>query len=133
MRNRFEQQLSMGQLPIEETYIGVKSKNALDELLAALKEIYCNKYYNEKIFSILEKHINAGKNKTGRKGMDLWSIFVLAQVRLCLNVSYDMLHNLADNHRSMRQLMGIERDFGYERIRYEYQNTSGCKFFSDVT
>ena len=33
-----------------------------------------------------------------------------------------MLHNLADNHRSMRQLMGIERDFGYERIQYEYQN-----------
>ena len=122
MRNRFEQQLSMGQLPIEETYIHVKSKNALDELLAALKEIYCNKYYNEKIFNILEKHINAAKNKTGRKGMDLWSIFILAQVRLCLNVSYDMLHNLADNHRSMRQLMGIERDFGYERIQYEYQN-----------
>lgn len=122
MRNRFEQQLSMGQLPIEETYIGVKSKNALDELLAALKEIYCNKEYNERIFSILEKHISSGKKRTGRTGMDLWSIFVLAQVRLCLNVSYDMLHNLADNHRSMRQLMGIERDFGYERIQYEYQN-----------
>lgn len=122
MRNRFEQQLSMGQLPIEETYISVKSKNALDELLAALKEIYCNKDYNENIFNILEKHITSGKNKTGRKGMDLWSIFVLAQVRLCLNVSYDMLHNLADNHRGMRQLMGIERDFGYERVRYEYQN-----------
>ena len=47
----------MGQLPIEETYIGVKSKNALDELFA-LKEIYCNKEYNERIFSILEKHID---------------------------------------------------------------------------
>ncbi|MBT7142980.1 MAG: ISNCY family transposase [Bacteroidetes bacterium] len=122
MRNRFEQQLRLGQLPIEDTYIPVKSKNALDELLSALKEIYCNKQYNEKIFSILEKHINSGKKKTGRKGMDLWSIFVLAQVRLCLNTSYDTLHNLSNNHRSMRQLMGIERDFGFEIIEYEYQN-----------
>ena len=122
MRNRFKQQMSFGQLPIEETQISVKSKNALDELLAALKEIYCNKEYNEKVFSILEKHISSSKKKTGRKGMDLWSLFVLAQVRLCLNTSYDMLHNLSNNHRTMRQLMGIERDYEFERIQYEYQN-----------
>ncbi len=122
MRNRFEQQLAIGQFPIEETPIPVKSKNALDELLAALKAIYCNKEYNEKIFSLLERHINAGKKKTGRKGMDLWPIFVLAQVRLCLNTSYDMLHNLANNHLTLRQLMGKEYYIGYEPIKFEYQN-----------
>jgi len=46
MRKRFEQQLFLGQLPIEETYINPKKKYALDELLAALKEIYCNTEYN---------------------------------------------------------------------------------------
>jgi len=122
MRQRFEQQLTLGQLPIEETYINPKSKNAIDELLAALKEIYCNKTYNEQIFRILERHIKKGKKSTGRKGMDLWTIFVLAQLRLCLNVSYEMLHNLANNHRTLRHLMGIERAFGYERIVFEYQN-----------
>ena len=86
--------------------INLKSKNALDELQAALKTIYCNKEYNEKIFSILEKHINSGKKNTGRKGMDLWCVFVLSQVRLCLHISYDGLHNLTNNHRSMRHLMG---------------------------
>lgn len=122
MRNRFEQQLAMGQLPIEETFIPVKSKNSLDELLAALKAIYCNNEYNEKIFSLLEKHINAGKKKTGRKGMDLWVIFVLAQVRLCLNVSYDVLHNLANNHHTLRCLMGQEFSIGYKPVKFEYQN-----------
>jgi hypothetical protein len=122
MRNRFEQQLSIGQLPIEETYINPKSKNAVDELLVALKEIYCNKDYNEKIFAILEKYLTESKAKTGRKGMDLWVVFVLAQLRLCLNTSYEMLHNLANNHRCLRHLMGIERDFGYERVEFEYQN-----------
>lgn len=54
--------------------------------------------------------------------MDLWKIFVLAQLRLCLNISYEMLHNLANNHRTLRHLMGVEREFGYERIEFEYQN-----------
>ncbi len=122
MRKRFEQQLSIGQLPISETKINIKSKNALDELLAALKEIYCHEEYNEKIFQLLEKHINAKKKKTGRKGMDLWCIFVLSQVRLCLNISYDVLHNQANNHRALRQLMGIEKSFGYDREEFSYQN-----------
>ena len=121
MRNRFEQQLTLGQIPIEQTYINPKRKFALDELLAALKAIYCNPEYNEKIFSILEKSINPGKPRTGRKGMDLWCIFVLAQVRLCLNINYEMLHNLANNHRTIRQLMGIEREFGYEPVEFEHQ------------
>lgn len=122
MRKRFEQQLGIGQVTIEETYISPKSKNALDELLAALKAIFSHPEYNERIFSILEKYINKDKKKTGRTGMDLWSIFVLSQVRLCLNLSYDMLHNLTNNHRGIRQLMGIERDYGYERISFGYQN-----------
>jgi hypothetical protein len=122
MRKRFEQQLSIGQLPIEETYINPKSKNAVDELVAALKEIYCNKFYNEKIFKALERHIQSGKKNTGRKGMDLWVIFVLAQLRLCLNISYYVLHDLANNHRTLRCIMGVEREFGYNRIEFEYQN-----------
>lgn len=122
MRNRFEQQLAIGQFPIELTRINPKSKNALDELLAALKEIYCNKEYNNKIFSLLERYITKGKKKTGRKGMDLWVIFVLAQVRLCLNVSYDVLQNLANNHITLRRLMGQEYDIGYEPVQFEYQN-----------
>jgi len=122
MRKRFEQQLGLGQLPIESTYINSKSKNALDELLAALKAIYSDKKYNEEIFCILENHINSGKKNTGRTGMDLWSIFVLAQVRLCLNLSYDVLHDQANNHHNMRCLMGVEKGFGYDRIEFEYQN-----------
>ena len=89
MRKRFEQQLGLGQLPIEEIQISVKSTYFIDELVAALKAVYCNKDYNEKIFSILEEYINKGKKKTGRTGMDLWSIFVLSQVRLCHNIGYE--------------------------------------------
>lgn len=122
MRKRFEQQLTIGQLPIEETQISSKRKSAVDELLAALKEIYCNQEYNQQVFSILERYIQQKKKATGRRGMDLWIIFVLAQLRLCLNISYEMLFNLANNHHTLRHLMGVERAFGYERIEFEYQN-----------
>jgi hypothetical protein len=60
---------------------------------------------------ILENHINSGKKNTGRTGMDLWSIFVLAHGRLCLNLSYDVLHEQANNHHNMRCLMGVDKRY----------------------
>ena len=122
MRKRFTQQLSLGQIPIEEAQINPKSKNALNELLSALHAIYCDKKYNEQVFSLLEKYISGIKKKTGRNGMDLWCIFVLSQVRLCMNISYEVLHDLANNHRTMRELMGVEYEFGYDRVMFGYQN-----------
>ncbi len=122
MRKRFTQQLSLGQIPIEDAQIDPRSKDALNELLAALHAIYCNKEYNGQVFSLLEEHISGTKKKTGRNGMDLWSIFVLSQVRLCMNISYDVLHDQANNHRTMRELMGVEHEFGHDRIKFGYQN-----------
>jgi len=122
MRKRFEQQLIFGQRPIEETPTGGKRTGKLEELIAALKAIYCNPEYNEKIFRILEKHLKNNKKQTGRIGLNLWSIFVLSQVRLCLNTSYDWIYNLANNHISIRWLMGVEAEFGFKRTEFSYQN-----------
>lgn len=122
MRKRFEQQLIIGQKPISQTPIPLKEKGALTELLAALKEIFINTEYNSKIFEIIESKFSKNSFRSGRKGMNLWMVFVLAQVRLCLNISYEVLHNLANNHFALRFLMGIEREFGFERIELEYQN-----------
>ncbi|MFT6333736.1 MAG: IS5 family transposase [Saprospiraceae bacterium] len=122
MRKRFTQQLSIEQKPIKELQIPAKSKNSLDSLLSALKAVFMNKEYNERIFSLLEKHICSQNKGLGRSGIDLWCIFVLGPVRLCENISYDRLHNLANNHRTMRHLMGIEYEFGFDRIEFEYQN-----------
>jgi hypothetical protein len=74
------------------------------------------------VFEILEAKIMTGKKRTGRPGMELWQIFVLSQVRLCQNISYDELLDLANYHTMIRQLMGIESGFGYEKYQFEYQN-----------
>ena len=122
MRSRFEQQYSIGQRLIEDTPVKVKHKDKLEELIAALKAIYCNPEYNQRLFGILEHHVLGGKKKTGRKGMDLWCIFVLSQVRLCLNTGYEWIHNLANNHLAIRWLMGIETEYGFKRTEFSYQN-----------
>ena len=123
MRKRFEQQMTLGRLPISETEIPTKKRSgALPGLCAALKEIFISPKWNEKVFEILESKITEGKKRTGRPGMDMWQIFVLSQVRLCQNISYEELNDLANHHTMIRQIMGVESGFGYEKYKFGYQN-----------
>jgi len=129
MRKRFEQQLSFGTIPIEETSISLKAKDAITEVLAGLLELYKNKEYNEKIFSILEDYLVKNKNQTGRSGMDLWQVFVLAQIRLCKKLSYEDLHAQANNHYTLRRILGVcvpNDDFVGKKFEYQniYDNVS---------
>jgi hypothetical protein len=122
MRKRFEQQLSLGRLLIEDTIIPTaKRSGALPGLCAALKEIYVTPEYNERVFEILESKILPKNNQTGRIGLGLWQIFVLSQVRLCQNISYDDLHHMANYDTLLRQIMGIETIHGYEKQEIGYQ------------
>ncbi len=54
--------------------------------------------------------------------MDYWQILVLAAVRLGCNLDYDKLQDLAEQHRALRQIMGIgdwdrQTTFDWRRIR----------------
>ena len=121
MRNRFEQQTQLGIKLIEDTPVLQKSRDDVPALLKALLEIYKTPEYNEQIFAILEDTLVKGKKRTGRKGLTLWQIFVLAQFRLGLNLDYDRLHFMVNTNSVLRQLMGIETETGFERIEIGYQ------------
>jgi len=134
MRIRFEPQYSLGILKIEDTSVNPKSRDSFDKLILALLKIYTTDTYKNKLFKVLEEKILANKKETGRKGMNLWQIFVLAQVRLALNISYDRLHNEVNNHHSLRQLLGIETTFDKPRIEWEYQNiVDNVKLLDEAT
>lgn len=67
MRKRFEQQMTLGRLPISETDVPTKKRNgALPGLCAAMKEIFITPKWNEKVFEILESKITESKKHTGR-------------------------------------------------------------------
>ena len=122
MRKRFEQQLKFGYLLIEDTKIPTtKRSGALPGLCAALKEIFVTPKWNEKVFEILERKIYPKNNKTGRPGMELWHIFVLSQVRLCQNISYDELEHIANYDSMVRQIMGVESKDGFHIQQFKYQ------------
>ena len=120
MRKRFEQQFALGQMPIQDIVFTTRTRDRLSGLYRALQEIYLTPEYNEKIFSILEKEITDTKQKTGRPGMDLWILFILAQTRLCLDIDYDELLYRANYDHLLRQLMGIEIPFETGHI-FKYQ------------
>lgn len=121
MRKRFEQQLEIGQIAIADAYIHTKSRDPYVGLMRGLKELFVNPGYNEKVFRILEERITKGKKKTGRRGMDLWQVLVLCEVRLGLNISYDRLHIMSIHDSLLRQVMGVETEFGYAKKQFEYQ------------
>lgn len=123
MRKRFEQEITIGRVLIQDTVIPTKKRSgALPGLCAALKEIYLTPQWNEKVFQVLENKILSKNNNTGRPGMNLWQIFVLSQVRLCQDISYDELHDLANHHTLIRQIMGVESEFGIKRQEFGYQS-----------
>ncbi len=122
MRNRFDAQLALGCTPIEEVKIPVKTRAHLAALLEALQYIYTHPEWNERIFHLLSDKITKGKKQTGRSGMSLWEIFVLAQVRLCLNISYDELHYRSNYDQLLRGVLGVLPTDYTTGKQYEYQN-----------
>ena len=121
MRKRFEQQTKIGVKLISETPIMIKSRDDIPALIMALLVIYNTPEYNDKIFSVLDDCIIGNKKKTGRNGLSLWQIFVLAQYRLALNLDYDRLHYMTFSDSTLRQLLGIETESGFDRIEISYQ------------
>jgi hypothetical protein len=111
MRKRFEEQLELGQLLMEDTPTP-KSRDGMVNLIVALRELYKNTTYRDKILDILDDKLLKGKPRTGRPGMPLWEIFVLAQIRLSKHLSYDELETQANYNILVRQVMGVAKTFG---------------------
>ncbi|MEJ7912959.1 MAG: hypothetical protein WKF70_07380 [Chitinophagaceae bacterium] len=96
MRQRFEQQMSLRTIAIQDIKIPLKSPDELPAVVKALQYIFITAALNEKVFSLLEKKISKDKKKIGRKGMDLWHILVLAVVRHSVNTNWDRLEMMAN-------------------------------------
>lgn len=124
MRQRFEQQISIGGIAIKDVEITLKSRDELPPTLKALQYIFINSELNEKIFTLLEAKICAGKKKTGRTGMDLWHILVLAVVRHATSADWDSLHFWSNDMTTLRKIMGVHSKFDDEGkgITFGYQS-----------
>lgn len=123
MRQRFEQQMSLRTVAISDVKFPLKSRDELPPVLMALQYIFVTPALNEKVFELLEKKICKDKKKTGRKGMDLWHILVLAVVRHACGTNWDTLETWANHHELVRRVMGVHATafIEDEKIEFNYQ------------
>lgn len=123
MRQRFEQQMNLRTVSIADIDFPPRSRDELPPVGRALQYIFLTPELNEKVFLLMEKKISQGKKKTGRKGMDLWHILVLAVVRHACNTNWDKLHMMANYDMFVRQVMGVHYSgfMGKEEDHISYQ------------
>jgi len=78
-----------------------------------LQHLYVTPKIRGEIFQLIENMIPEKVDRgNGRPGMDLWKIFVLGVLRLGLNCDYDRLQELANNHKTLRAMLGHGEDNG---------------------
>ena len=107
MRKTINDQLQIGEVNIEEIIFDNRSRDEIPKILIGLQAIYCDFDLRTKIFSLLEENIKPNDDKNiGRPGMDLWKILVLGCIRLNSNLDYDKLRELANQHMTLRQMLG---------------------------
>ena len=81
--------------------------------------MYTDLPLREALFQLLDVKIAPTVNKgNGRPGMTLWSIFVCGVMRLDLNIDYDRLHDLVNNHATLRAMLGHG---AFNNEAYHYQ------------
>jgi len=107
MRTIQDQQLKIGQQDISKIRLDPKSRDDIPQLLRGLKHIYTTPELRKEVFQILEQMIPQKINTdNGRPGMQLWKILVLGVLRLNLDSDYDRIQELANNHKTIRQMLG---------------------------
>ncbi len=117
MRKVIELQSKLGTTDISAIKLDLNSRDEIPKVLLGLQHIYSNAKTRRKLFHVLKEIIPKGiNNRVGRRGMYIWPICVLGVVRLSCNWDYDKLHEMANNHRTLRQMLGhgiLDDDYAY--------------------
>ena len=107
MRKIIEPQMQFGQVDISEITFDLRSRDEIPKLLMGLQHIYCTPEIREQVFKTLEEMVPEGTDtNNGRPGMLLWKILVLGTIRLNCNWDYDKVKEIADNHQTLRLMLG---------------------------
>lgn len=120
MRIVHNPQMTFGQVDIADIEINLKSRDDIPHILLGLQHIYVIPELRERIFALLEQVLSTRSGhgltekernqpvdpKRGRPGMEQWKILVLGVLRLGLNTDYDRIHELANQHSTLRQMLG---------------------------
>lgn len=111
MRQVINPQLQFGAQDIGAIVLDFRSRDDIPRILAGLQHIYVTPELREEVFAILAEVLPQGKEgkvsaETGRPGMEQWKILVLGTLRVGLNADHDRILELANQHATIRQMLG---------------------------
>ena len=119
MRVVQNEQMTIGEIDISKMVFDLKSRDDIPKILRGLQFVYTNLPLRTSIFQLLENKITPNVSKyNGRPGMALWTILVCGVIRLDLNCDYDRLHELVNQHISLREILGHGM---FDDVRYHFQ------------
>ena len=123
MRKAFSAQRRLDAPSVLDVELNFECRDEIIPILRSLQHIYSRPETRDAILELVAEDVNReSRDDCGREGMDYWQLLVLGSVRLGCNLDYDKLHDLAENHRKLRAIMGVgEWDektlFSWRRIR----------------
>lgn len=112
-------QMQIGEVDVSTVKFDLKSRDDIPKILRGLQHLYMDLALRTKLFELLEAEVLPKTDKrNGRPGMTLWRIFVCGVVRLDLNIDYDRLHELVNQHNTLREMLGHSVQ---DKEAYHYQ------------
>jgi len=123
MRLAFPEQPRLDCPPVDAVPLNLNCRDEIIPILRALQHVYARTGWRDELLQLIGKDVNPDSSADrGREGLSYWAILVLAAVRLGCNFDYDKLQDLAEQHRRLRQMMGIgdwdeQTEFDWRRIR----------------
>ena len=110
----------LGEIDVFQIKFDLRSRDDIPKILRGLQHLYLDEALRHKVFALLKREIAPKVDKhNGRPGMTLWSILVCGILRLDLNADYDRLHELVNQHRTLRAMLG--HSLYDEDRKYAYQ------------
>ena len=120
MRTIRDPQMKFGEVDIAAIELDLKSRDDIPPILSGLQYIYATPALRASLFKVLERVIPSRSGpgpsnedrhrkadpRLGRPGMEQWKILTLGVLRLGLNSDYDRIHELANHHDTIRQMLG---------------------------
>jgi len=118
MRKAIKYQMSFGNPDISQIIFDLDCRHEIIPILMSLQHIYTRPRLFNKVL-IANDVINDKSCAHGAPGMDYWEILVLSSIRHGCNLDYDALHDLANNHKKLREVLG----FGVMDVRQYSRST----------
>ena len=101
---------------VEDMWVNPRSRDDIPKLLGCLRQLYLDVDLREGVFRLLEDRLG-GSGTGGSPELSLWTLLVLGMLKRRLGCGFDRLHEHANTHVVLRQLLGYGE---FDRTEYSH-------------